>query len=125
MSAGPTNFKNGIVWLITEGHKVLHHSILSYCTWSNGAVERLGKITIGTARSVFLELLMRLNKWPKILPLPHSAPNNTPSTSHGNVSPVTAFSGYGNYSAHFYVTQIGNSEGRNGQRAATLEGLKY
>jgi transposase InsO family protein len=59
MSDWPTHFKNETLRLVSKGLKVPHHFTLTYCPWSNGAVERLGKELLKTFRAVVSELQMR------------------------------------------------------------------
>ena len=59
MSDGPTHFKNETIRLITRGLKVPHHFTLPYSSWSNGAVERLGKELLRVMRAVLSEFRMQ------------------------------------------------------------------
>lgn len=43
MSDGPTNFKNVTIEAVRKELKVPNHLTISYCPWSNGGIETLGK----------------------------------------------------------------------------------
>lgn len=91
ISNGPTNFKNETVRLVSKSLKVLHHFCLPYHTWSNGAVERLGKELIGVLRLACSEFQLRSEEWPDVLPLIQSVLIVSYSPQRGIISPLTAF----------------------------------
>lgn len=93
MSDGPTHFQNETIQMLAKGLRAQHHFTLPYCPWSNGAVERLGKELLRTARALLSELQLRQDEWPQLLPIFQSAINNSPSPQRNNVAPITAFTG--------------------------------
>lgn len=93
MSDGPTHFKNETARLVTRGLKTPHHFTLSYCPWSNGAVERLGRKLFCVLRAMISELQMDNKEWPDLIPIAQSVLNNSPSPQGGNVCPIIAFIG--------------------------------
>lgn len=62
ISNGTTHFKNETVRLVCRELKVSPHFILSYCLWSNGAVERLGKELLRVFWSRLFKLMMEKTK---------------------------------------------------------------
>eukprot|EP00737_Agarophyton_chilense_P004793 gb/GEZJ01006384.1/.p2 GENE.gb/GEZJ01006384.1/~~gb/GEZJ01006384.1/.p2 ORF type:complete len:161 (-),score=13.18 gb/GEZJ01006384.1/:638-1120(-) len=91
MSDGPTHFKNETIRLVSTGLMVPHHFTVPYSSWSNRAVERLGKELLRVLRATFSEFQMRPEEWPDLLPVVQSVLNKCPSPQRGNVSPLKAF----------------------------------
>lgn len=85
MSDGPTHFKNEAVRLVSKGLKVPHHFTIPYCTWSNGAVVRLGKELVRTCRDILSELQIRPEEWPDVLLIIQSALNNAQSPQRNKI----------------------------------------
>lgn len=93
ISDGPTHFRNETVRLVTKALRTPHHFTLPYCPWSNGAVERLGREVLRTARALLSELQLRPDQWPDLIPVFQSVLNQSPSPQRNNVAPITAFTG--------------------------------
>ena len=88
MSDSPTHFKNETLRLLAKGLKNNHHFTLPYSPWTNGAVERLGKEILRSARSLLSELKLPNDTWPDIIPVIQSSLNNSPSSHRLNISPL-------------------------------------
>ena len=70
------------------------HNFMLLCTsWSNGAVERLGKEAFKVFRANLSELKMDMIEWPSLVSIVQSALNNSSCPQRGNIVPVTAFTG--------------------------------
>lgn len=93
MSDGPMHFKKETVRLLTRGLSTLHNFTLPYFSWSNGAVERLGKELLRVARAILSELQLRPNEWLQLFPLFQSASNSSASPQRKAVAPITVFTG--------------------------------
>lgn len=70
-----------------------HHFTLPYCSWSNGAVKRLGKEFLRVSRALLLELVLSLNEWLIIVPLFQISLKNSPFPQCKNMAPITVFTG--------------------------------
>lgn len=76
MSDGPAHFRNESKRLLSSGLRTPHHLTLSYCPWSNGAVERLGYELVRITRPILSELQIRHDDWPQLVPMFQDAFNN-------------------------------------------------
>jgi len=68
-------------------------ALLEWCSWSNGAVERLGREVLRAFRATISELQIGFQEWPDLVPLVQSSLNNSPSPQRGNKAPITIFIG--------------------------------
>lgn len=93
MSDQGSHLKNETVRELARRLRVPHHFTLPYSSWSNGAVERIGKELQRFFRSTLSELGMQSEEWPDLVPLVQSGLNNSPSSQRGNIAPITIFSG--------------------------------
>lgn len=92
-SDGPTQFRNKTPRLLAKSLRGHHHITKPNCSWSNGAIERLSKELLRIARAVLLELQLRQDAWPDLIPLFTSVLNNSSSQQRGGISSFTAFTG--------------------------------
>lgn len=91
MSGSATHFRNEVMRLLARGLKCKHHSTQAYCSWSYGAVERLGKEILRACRALIYELELHMDSWPDLVPIIQSIVNHSPSPQRSNIDPVTVF----------------------------------
>lgn len=93
MSNGPTHFRNETIRLLVKGLRTKHHFTLPYFTWSNGAVERVGRAILRVYHAVLSELHLRPNEWADLVPIFQSALNHAPSPQLHSIPPITELTG--------------------------------
>lgn len=93
MSDGPSLLKYETILLASKDLKFTHHFTLAYCSWNNGAVERLEREVLRFLRATLSELKMNLKERPDVIPNVQAVLNNSPSPRRGNICPFTAFMG--------------------------------
>lgn len=94
ISGWPTYFQNESIRLLIKELKVRHRCTLSYCPWSNGVVERLGKELLQVAREMLSESQLSKNHLLDLLLVFQSVLNKTKSPHRHNKAPITMFSGW-------------------------------
>ena len=94
MSDGGSHFRNDTVRLLTKALRVPHDFTLPYTSWSNGAVERLGREVLRVFRATLSELRLPSKKWPALVPVLQSAINISRSSSRNDMALTTIFIGH-------------------------------
>ena len=73
---GGTHFANRAMELLTDKLGVQHRITLAHCTWSNGAIEVVGKALLRVLRVLLSEFNLALEKWEPMMPLVQYTVNN-------------------------------------------------
>lgn len=90
MSDCSTHFKTEAFRLVAKGLKVHHNFTLAYCTWSNGAVERLDLQRLCVRAAILSALQVSREDWTDRIPIVQSVLNNSSSPHRGIVCLITA-----------------------------------
>lgn len=107
---GTGDNKNDIPQLLSKDLNSPHDFMLPYCSWSDGAVDRLGKGLLCVARVVPCELKMRYEDSPQLVLLFQAGLNSVPPAQPRNLTEMTDFTGRSALAPVLTIVHYSNSQ---------------
>ena len=68
-----SHFKNTVMKQLTDCHNIQHNIVLAGCSWVVGAIERLNREVLATARVMLSEFQLSHTEWPCLVRIMQSA----------------------------------------------------
>jgi hypothetical protein len=85
------HFKNQVIEKIQRALGAHHHFTTAYTPWANGTVEVVNREVLKVVKALTSERRLRVEDWPRLLPVVQAALNQMPADRLNGATPLTAF----------------------------------
>ncbi|KAE9159712.1 hypothetical protein PF002_g32795 [Phytophthora fragariae] len=85
------HFRNQVFAELQRALGAHHHFTTAYTPWANGTVEVVNREVLKAVKALLSERRLRVEDWPRVLPVVQGALNQMPADRLNGKSPLTAF----------------------------------
>ncbi|KAG6610583.1 uncharacterized protein IUM83_06707 [Phytophthora cinnamomi] len=85
------HFRNQVIAELQRALGAHHHFTTAYTPWANGTVEVVNREVLKAVKALLSERRLRVEDWPRVLPVVQGALNQMPADRLNGKSPLTAF----------------------------------
>jgi transposase InsO family protein len=85
------HFRNQVVAELQRALGAHHHFTTAYTPWANGTVDVVNREVLKAVKALLSERRLRIEDWPRVLPVVQGALNQMPADRLNGKSPLTAF----------------------------------
>ncbi|KAE9134746.1 hypothetical protein PF010_g2345 [Phytophthora fragariae] len=85
------HFRNRVIAELQRALGAHHHFTTAYTLWANGTVEVVNREVLKAVKALLSKRRLRVEDWPRVLPVVQGALNQMPADRLNGMSPLTGF----------------------------------